>query len=77
MTTDTKPNAAAPIVFGALIFGIVYAVVRYHIAGPVPWKDLPFYVLNKGVSLSAFVLLMLNFWLLAICLKIFIIVRFL
>ncbi len=29
--------------------------------GPVPWKDFPFYVLNKGISLSAFILLTFNF----------------
>jgi DMSO/TMAO reductase YedYZ heme-binding membrane subunit len=45
----------------ALVFGIAYAVVRYHIVGSVPWKDFPFFILNKGISLSAFVLLALNF----------------
>ncbi len=44
-----------------MIFGLGYAVVRYHLAGPVPWKDLPFFILNKGISLSALVLLVLNF----------------
>jgi hypothetical protein len=39
----------------------LYAVLRYHVAGPVPWKDLPFFILNKGISLSAFILLTLNF----------------
>jgi len=36
-------------------------VVRYHVAGPVPWKDFPFLILNKGISLSAFILLTFNF----------------
>ena len=44
-----------------MIFGLGYAVVRYHLAGPVPWKDLPFFILNKGISLSALVLRVLNF----------------
>jgi len=44
-----------------LIFSLLYAVVRYHIAGPVPWKDFPFFILNKGISLGAFILLALNF----------------
>jgi len=38
-----------------------YAVVRYHLLGSVPWKDLPFFILNKGISLSAFILLAFNF----------------
>ena len=40
---------------------MIYAVVRYHIFGPVPWKDFPFFILNKGISLAAFILLTLNF----------------
>jgi len=59
--TKTPPNSAGPIIFAALVFGLAYAVVRYHIAGPVPWKDFPFFILNKGLSLSAFILLACNF----------------
>ncbi len=44
-----------------LLFGLAYAVLRYHIVGPVPWKDFPFFILNKGISLSAFILLTFNF----------------
>ncbi len=54
-------NAAGRIVLFTLLFGFTYAVVRYHIAGPVPWKDHPFFIFNKGVSLSAFLLLTFNF----------------
>lgn len=43
------------------MLSIAYAVLRYHIMGPVPWKDFPFYILNKGFSLAAFVLLTFNF----------------
>ncbi len=59
--TKTAQNSAGTIVAIALIFGLAYAVVRYHVAGPVPWKDFPFFILNKGFSLSAFVLLTFNF----------------
>ena len=38
-----------------------YAIVRYHVLGEVPWKDLPFFILNKGISMSAFILLAFNF----------------
>jgi hypothetical protein len=54
-------NKAAKIIMYSFIVCFGYAIIRYHIAGTVPWKDLPFYVLNKGVSLTAIVLLTLNF----------------
>jgi len=44
-----------------MLLSVGYAVLRYHIAGPVPWKDFPFFILNKGISLGAFILLTFNF----------------
>ena len=35
--------------------------MRYHVFGPVPWDDLPFFILNKGLCLAAFILLVMNF----------------
>jgi DMSO/TMAO reductase YedYZ heme-binding membrane subunit len=61
MNDEAKPNSAGSLIAIALVFGLAYAIVRYHIAGPVPWKDFPFFILNKGISLSAFILLTLNF----------------
>ncbi len=61
MNGYAKSNSAGPIIGIVLIFGLAYAVLRYHIAGPVPWKDFPFFILNKGISLSAFILLTCNF----------------
>ena len=61
MNDGVKKNSAGSIITIALIFGLAYAIVRYHVVGPVPWKDFPFFILNKGISLSAFVLLTLNF----------------
>jgi DMSO/TMAO reductase YedYZ heme-binding membrane subunit len=61
MNSDVKKNSATSIIAIALIFGLAYAVLRYHIVGSVPWKDFPFFILNKGISLSAFILLTLNF----------------
>jgi hypothetical protein len=58
---DTDKNAAASIITLVILFSIGYAIVRYHVAGPVPWKDFPFFILNKGISLAAFVLLVCNF----------------
>jgi len=61
MSDDAKKNSAGSIIAIVLIFGLAYAVLRYHIVGPVTWKDFPFFILNKGLSLSAFILLTCNF----------------
>ncbi len=54
-------NSAGSIIVTVIVFSIGYAILRYHIVGPVPWKDFPFFILNKGISLSAFILLTFNF----------------
>jgi len=59
--SESQQSSARSIITIVLIFSLAYAVVRYHIAGPVPWKDLPFFILNKGISLGAFILLAMNF----------------
>ena len=61
MNTETTKRSAGSIILVALVFGLGYSVLRYHVMGPVPWKDFPFFILNKGISLSAFVLLACNF----------------
>lgn len=60
-TTSSSKNAAATLITFTCIFSIGYAILRYHIAGPVPWKDLAFFTLNKGIALGAFILLTFNF----------------
>lgn len=39
----------------AVVFGlsVVYAVLRYHIAGDVSWSHFPLFILNKATSLAA------------------------
>lgn len=39
----------------AVIFGIslVYAVIRYHLAGDVAWRHFPLFILNKATALAA------------------------
>ncbi len=54
-------NSAGRIISAILLFSIGYAIVRYHVVGPVPWKDFPFFILNKGISLAAFIMLTCNF----------------
>ncbi len=61
MNNDDQKNSAASIITIVMVFGLAYAIVRYHIVGPVPWKDFPLFILNKGISLSAFILLACNF----------------
>ena len=60
-TSEPVKNSAGRIIAVTCILSLAYAVVRYHIAGPVPWKDFPFFILNKAISLSAFLLLTFNF----------------
>ena len=59
--TDSNKNSAGRIIAVVILLSIGYAIVRYHLAGPVPWKDFPFFILNKGISLAAFILLTFNF----------------
>ncbi len=61
MNNDVKKNSAGRIITTVLLFSIAYAILRYHIVGPVLWKDFPFFILNKGISLAAFILLTCNF----------------
>jgi len=61
MNDDPNKNAAPLLITVILVLSVSYAVLRYHVAGPVPWKDLPFFILNKGFSLAAFVLIACNF----------------
>ena len=59
--SNSNKNSASQIIALALAFSIGYAVVRYHVVGTVPWKDFPFFILNKGISLAAFILITCNF----------------
>ncbi len=38
------------VVFGA---SLVYAIIRYHLAGDVAWSHFPLFILNKATSLAA------------------------
>jgi hypothetical protein len=58
---EIRRNSAGSIILLTLLFSVGYAILRYHIAGPVLWKDFPFFILNKGISLGAFILITFNF----------------
>ena len=57
----THNSSAKLLIWSTLIFSLVYVVVRYHLFGGVPWKDFPFYILNKAIGLSSLMLLIYNF----------------
>ncbi len=59
--SEDRKNSAGSIILATVLFSVGYAILRYHIVGTVPWKDFPFFILNKGISLSAFILLTFNF----------------
>jgi DMSO/TMAO reductase YedYZ heme-binding membrane subunit len=59
--TEIQKNHAGKIIAITSILSLGYAILRYHIVGDVPWKDFPFLILNKGISLAAFILLTFNF----------------
>ncbi len=61
MNDSSKRNAATPIIIVTMSLAIGYAILRYHLLGDVPWKDLPLFILNKGLCLGAFILITLNF----------------
>jgi len=60
-SNENVKNAAGVIITITCIVSVGYAILRYHIVGPVPWKDFPFFIINKGISLAAFILLTFNF----------------
>jgi hypothetical protein len=61
MNDSTERSAAGALISSTISLAIGYAVLRYHIVGDVPWKDLPFFILNQGLGLGAFLLITLNF----------------
>lgn len=61
MESIQQKNYAGKIIAITSILALGYAILRYHILGNVPWKDFPFFILNKGISLAAFILLTFNF----------------
>ena len=40
---------------------LIYAVFRYNIVRGVPWEQLPLYITNKGIALSAVLLIALSY----------------
>ena len=49
------------VILCTVLASVTYAVVRYHIAGDVPWSEFSLFILNKGLCLAGFILLSFNF----------------
>jgi len=49
-------NKVFALVTITAIFSLCYAILRYNIFGSIPWKDLPFFIMNKAISLTAIIL---------------------
>ncbi|SHK44814.1 hypothetical protein SAMN05444000_1309 [Shimia gijangensis] len=60
-TTETKKSSTIALVLWTMAFCFGYSILRYHIFGPVPWKDLSFFTLNKSICFTSLVLLIMNF----------------
>ena len=58
---NNSNKSAKILIWSTLVFSLLYVVVRYHVFGGVELKDFPFFILNKGTSLAAFILLTYNF----------------
>ena len=40
-----------------IIISLLYAVIRYNIAGDVPWSQFPVFIINKATACSGVILL--------------------
>lgn len=62
MQTKTKnKNLTLSVILFVSLISITYTILRYHVIGNTPWSQFPLYILNKGLSLTGFILLGINF----------------
>ena len=54
-------NLSISVILIVSLLSIAYTILRYHILGTTPWSQFPLYILNKGLSLTGFILLGINF----------------
>jgi len=57
----TKSRFSFNVILVVLLLSLLYSVIRYHIAGGVPWEELPFFIMNKAISLNGIILLIITF----------------
>lgn len=58
---EKSAGTGASVIASTLLLSVGYAILRYHLAGDVPWDQFSLFILNKGLCLAAFVLLTFNF----------------
>jgi hypothetical protein len=58
---DREQAVGGRVIAGTVLFAVGYAILRYHIAGDVPWNEFSLFILNKGLCLAGFILLGFNF----------------
>ena len=57
MISLAKPNSAGLLIGIVLIFGLAYVMLSSRVLGPASLSESPFFILNKGISLGALILL--------------------
>lgn len=61
MGEENSEGIGASVITGTILVSVGYAILRYHIAGNVPWDEFSLFILNKGLCLAGFILLTFNF----------------
>jgi len=56
-----EKNLSLVVILIVALLSIAYTILRYHIVGNTSWSQFPVYILNKGLSLTGFILLAINF----------------
>jgi DMSO/TMAO reductase YedYZ heme-binding membrane subunit len=60
-TKKNNKNLSLSVIIIVFLVSIAYTILRYHIVGNTPWNQFPVYILNKGLALTGFILLGINF----------------
>jgi DMSO/TMAO reductase YedYZ heme-binding membrane subunit len=61
MSEQGSEGIGGSVITGTLVVSVAYAIIRYHVAGDVPWDEFSLFILNKGLCLAGFILLTFNF----------------
>jgi len=61
MKESSSKSISGKAIAVVLIFSLVYSIGRYHLAGGVPWKEFPFFIMNKAISLNGLIMLIITF----------------
>ncbi len=59
--TDSVFGRAALVCFSVFALALVYAFVRYNVVRNVPYENIPLFVANKSISMTAVILIGMSF----------------